>query len=29
MEKTLERMANMATKSINAANMVHKKILLM
>ena len=25
MEKTLERMANMATKSINAANMVHKK----
>ena len=29
MEKTLERMANMATKSINAPNMVHKKILLM
>lgn len=25
MEKTLERMANMATKFINAANMVHKK----
>lgn len=28
MEKTLERMANMATKSINA-NTVHKKVLLM